>query len=51
MPASIEPTKIVRQGNYAVAVTWSDGHDSSIYTFEQLRALSAVAAAEAEARA
>ena len=27
------------QGNYAFAVTWSDGHTSSLYTYDALTAL------------
>jgi DUF971 family protein len=26
-------------GNYAVKITWSDGHDSGMYTWERLRHL------------
>jgi DUF971 family protein len=33
VPADVRPTTIAPQGNYAVAVTWSDGHKSSIYPF------------------
>jgi DUF971 family protein len=33
VPADVKPTTIAPQGNYAVAVTWSDGHKSSIYPF------------------
>ena len=29
----------VYQGNYAFAVTWSDGHTSSLYTYDTLTAL------------
>lgn len=32
--ASIEPV-----GNYAIKITWKDGHDTGIYSFEYLRAL------------
>jgi ATP-binding protein involved in chromosome partitioning len=38
---SVAPTRVEEQGNYAVAVTWSDGHASSIYTYDQLRGLAA----------
>ena len=36
----IKPLTITPQGNYAVAIQWSDGHDDAIYTFEQMIALS-----------
>jgi len=26
-------------GNYAIAIKWSDGHDTGIYAFERLRRL------------
>jgi DUF971 family protein len=32
----IEPVSIEKMGNYAVAITWSDGHDSSIYPYNKL---------------
>lgn len=32
--ASLQPT-----GNYAVQARWNDGHDSGIYTWEQLRTI------------
>lgn len=39
VPESIYPRSITPMGNYAVAITWSDGHCSSIYPYEQLLAL------------
>ncbi len=33
-------------GHYAVRPTWQDGHDSGIYAFDRLRALSDEAAAD-----
>ncbi len=33
---SVYPTALQPMGNYAVAVTWSDGHNSSIYPYEVL---------------
>jgi DUF971 family protein len=38
---TIEPV-----GLYALRPTWADGHDSGIFTFERLRALTAAAAAD-----
>ncbi|KAF0683140.1 Aste57867_24828 [Aphanomyces stellatus] len=39
IPDDIRPTAVQRKGNYAFAVVWSDGHSSSLYTFEHLRQL------------
>uniref|UniRef100_A0AAV1VE73 Gamma-butyrobetaine hydroxylase-like N-terminal domain-containing protein n=1 Tax=Peronospora matthiolae TaxID=2874970 RepID=A0AAV1VE73_9STRA len=39
IPDSIVPTAVERKGNYAFAVTWSDGHTSSLYTYDALTAL------------
>ena len=36
VPKDVYPTNIVKKGNYAVAVVWSDGHKSSIYPFERI---------------
>jgi Mrp family chromosome partitioning ATPase/DUF971 family protein len=36
IPKDIRPAKMTPQGNYGVAIEWSDGHDTGIYTFEQL---------------
>ena len=33
-------------GLYAIRPTWADGHDSGIYTYERLRALTAAAASD-----
>ena len=32
----VYPKNMIRKGNYAVAVVWSDGHNSSIYPFERI---------------
>ena len=40
--AEAAPVRIVAMkpvGNYAYGITFSDGHDTGIYTFEQLREL------------
>jgi ATP-binding protein involved in chromosome partitioning len=39
IPANVAPTRVEPRGNYGVAVAWSDGHASSIYTHTQLREL------------
>ncbi len=36
VPDDVHPLSIERMGNYAVAIRWSDGHDSSIYPYEKL---------------
>lgn len=38
VPKDVYPTNIIKKGNYAVAVVWSDGHKSSIYPFERMKA-------------
>jgi Mrp family chromosome partitioning ATPase/DUF971 family protein len=39
--AGIRPTKLAGQGSYAIAIEWSDGHKTGIYTFEQLAGIAA----------
>ena len=39
VPEDVRPIKISPVGRYAVQISWTDGHDSGIYTFESLRAL------------
>ncbi len=41
VPDSVYPRSMQPMGNYAVAVTWSDGHASSIYPYETILKLSA----------
>jgi ATP-binding protein involved in chromosome partitioning len=41
----VTPQQIVSIGNYAVKFDWNDGHNSGIYSFNNLRALGASAAA------
>jgi DUF971 family protein len=36
VPLDVYPTNMLKKGNYAVAVVWSDGHRSSIYPFQRL---------------
>lgn len=36
--ANIRPVNIESVGRYALKIKWSDGHDTGIFTFEQLRA-------------
>jgi len=35
----LKPVDLAPVGHYAYKITWSDGHDSGIYTLENLRAL------------
>jgi DUF971 family protein len=35
----LRPVAMVPLGHYAYKITWSDGHDAGIYTFEALRDL------------
>jgi len=44
--SDVSPQKIVSIGNYAIKFDWSDGHNSGIYSFKELRALGARAAAK-----
>lgn len=39
VPADVRPVNIVSIGNYAIKITWTDGHDTGIYSFELLRRL------------
>jgi len=44
--SDVGPQKIVSIGNYAIQFDWSDGHNSGIYSFKDLRSLGARAAAK-----
>jgi DUF971 family protein len=39
VPEAIQPMKIQLVGRYGIQITWSDGHNTGIYTFQQLLAL------------
>lgn len=39
VPASFELRGLERVGAYAIALTWGDGHNSGIFTWELLRGL------------
>jgi DUF971 family protein len=41
VPPDVRPVSMQVRGNYAVAVRWSDGHASSLYTLEHLHQLAA----------
>jgi DUF971 family protein len=40
IPPDVKPLGIQPVGNYAIQVSWSDGHGWGIYTWERLRRLS-----------
>lgn len=37
--APLKPVRIEPVGHYAYKITWSDGHDTGLYTLEHLREL------------
>jgi DUF971 family protein len=37
IPADIRPLEVHGVGNYAVQITWSDGHSTGIYSWTTLR--------------
>ena len=37
VPADIRPLRIDLVGAYGIRVTWSDGHNTGIFTFDRLR--------------
>ena len=39
VPQDVRPVKIEAVGRYAIAIHWSDGHNTGIYAFELLRNL------------
>jgi DUF971 family protein len=40
IPLDIRAERIDPVGNYAIQIRWSDGHDTGLYTWEQLRKVS-----------
>lgn len=44
IPDDILPAEISFAGNYALRVRWSDGHDTGIFTWENLERIAKVAA-------
>ena len=44
--SDVSPREIVSIGNYAIQFNWSDGHNSGIYSFNDLRVLGARASAK-----
>lgn len=39
IPADIRPQQMSFAGNYALKITWSDGHDTGLFTWDSLRRL------------
>jgi DUF971 family protein len=39
VPAEIQPVQLAFSGNYALKVTWSDGHNTGLYTWSKLAEL------------
>jgi DUF971 family protein len=39
VPADIAPVQLAYSGNYAMKVTWSDGHNTGLYSWEFLQKL------------
>lgn len=37
IPPDVRPVRIEAVGRYAIQVTWTDGHDTGLFTFERLR--------------
>jgi ATP-binding protein involved in chromosome partitioning len=37
--ADVAPKTLSTVGNYAVTVSWTDGHSSGIYSYDMLRAI------------
>ena len=46
LPKDIRPVRLVSVGRYAMAIHWSDGHKTGIYSYDYLKKLSAMPAAE-----
>jgi len=46
VPIAIAPTNIQFSGNYAIKITWSDRHDTGLFTWEYLELLSRDSATE-----
>ena len=42
VPTDISPTQMGFRGNYALQISWSDGHSSGLYTWDHLAELADV---------
>jgi len=45
VPMDVRPLEVRSVGRYALQFTWSDAHNSGIYTYDKLRALDRTAPA------
>jgi DUF971 family protein len=45
VPDDVHPVAISPVGNYAIQISWSDGHSSGIFAYDRLRRLVSTAAA------
>src|SRR5262249_62287175 len=50
VPANVRPLDVKSVGRYALQFSWSDGHNSGIYTYDRLRSLDPTAPARAPAK-
>lgn len=39
VPDSVRPVKVRSMGRYALSINWSDGHSSTIFSWDKLRKL------------
>lgn len=46
----VEPVSVSVRGNYAVSISWSDGHRGAIYSYSVLRKVAETLALEGEGR-
>jgi DUF971 family protein len=48
IPADIKPVRLMSVGRYAMAIHWSDGHKTGIYSFDYLKKIAGAGAPHAE---
>ena len=39
LPSDFRPMSVEPVGNYAIQITWSDGHNTGIYSFKGMKEL------------
>ena len=42
VPETVRPVKVRTMGRYALSINWTDGHSSSIYSWNKLRRLTGI---------